>query len=126
MQGITLDTGALIALQNRAKRMRTILKAAQQKNVDITVPAVVLLEWWREGFGRSHHDILEPMKVEPTTKSLAMIAGVALTRIHVSLVDAVVMASAAQRGDIVYTSDLPDLQALQSHFPSVRVLSASG
>jgi hypothetical protein len=55
-----------------------------------------------------------------------MIAGVALTRIQVSLVDAVVMASAAQRRDIVYTSDLPDLQALQSHFPGVRVLSASG
>jgi hypothetical protein len=37
-------------------------------------------------------------------------------------VDAVVMASAASRGDVVYTTDVTDLQALSPHFPSVRVL----
>jgi hypothetical protein len=40
-----------------------------------------------------------------------------------SLADAVVMASAALRGGgIVYTSDVHDLQRLQRHFPTVRVL----
>jgi len=31
------------------------------------------------------------------------------------------MASAAQRGDVVYTSDVGDLQKLAEHFRAVRV-----
>jgi predicted nucleotidyltransferase len=38
--------------------------------------------------------------------------------------DAIVMASAAQRGDVVYTSDVPDLQLLARAFPEVRILGA--
>jgi hypothetical protein len=38
------------------------------------------------------------------------------------LVDAIVMASAAQRGDIVVTSDFDDLDQLRVLFPGVRVL----
>lgn len=40
-----------------------------------------------------------------------------------TVVDAIVMASAARRRDIVYTSDFGDLARLQSYFSSVRVLS---
>jgi hypothetical protein len=39
-----------------------------------------------------------------------------------SVVDAAVMASASLRGDVVYTSDMNDLMALQVFFPSVRLL----
>jgi hypothetical protein len=38
-------------------------------------------------------------------------------------VDALVTASAARRGDVVYTSDFEDLDRLRSYFPTVRVLS---
>jgi hypothetical protein len=38
-----------------------------------------------------------------------------------SVVDTAVMASAALRGDVVFTSDLGDLGRLQTHFPSVRL-----
>jgi len=38
------------------------------------------------------------------------------------VIDAIVMASAASRGDVVYTSDFDDLERLRSFFPSVRVL----
>jgi hypothetical protein len=37
-------------------------------------------------------------------------------------VDAIVMASAASRGDIVYSGDVEDLEALRGRFPNVRVL----
>jgi hypothetical protein len=37
--------------------------------------------------------------------------------------DAIVMASAAARSDIVYTSDYGDLVVLAARFPSVRVLT---
>jgi hypothetical protein len=39
-----------------------------------------------------------------------------------SLVDAVVMASAAARGDLVLTGDLGDLEKLGRAFPGVRLL----
>lgn len=37
-------------------------------------------------------------------------------------IDAVVMASAALRGDVVYSADIGDLTKFQEFFPSVRVL----
>ena len=39
-----------------------------------------------------------------------------------TVVDAVVMASAASRGDRVLTSDFDDLDRLRSYFPEVRLL----
>jgi hypothetical protein len=57
--------------------------------------------------------------------ALARIAGTALKATRGgNAIDAIVMASAAQRGDVVYTSDVPDLQALARSFPEVRVLGA--
>jgi predicted nucleic acid-binding protein len=119
--GITLDTGALIALERGAKRMRVQIKMASETATRITVPAPVLIEWWRTGFGRRHEDILAPMHIEPTTARMAKAAGAALTTINASVVDAAVMASAALRGDAVFTSDLDDLTQLQTHFPTVRL-----
>ena len=120
--GVTLDTGALIALERGKSIMSVRLKRAVAKGIRVTVPAVVLIEWWREGFGRRYQDLLAPMRVEPTTERIAKVAGAALTQLHgVSVVDAAVMASAALRGDIVWTSDLEDLSRLQVHFPAVRL-----
>jgi predicted nucleic acid-binding protein len=120
---ITLDTGALIALERRRQRMREIVERALQRDQRITVPADVVGEWWR---GRTdvRDAILESVDIEPLTGELAKIAGEALAAVKgATLVDAVVMASAALRGDVVYTSDVADLERLQKHFPGVRVLS---
>jgi len=38
-----------------------------------------------------------------------------------SAIDAIVMASAALRGDVLYTSHVEDLERLRSHFRAVRV-----
>jgi hypothetical protein len=68
--------------------------------------------------------ILESVEIEPLTSTLAKIAGEALAVIRsATVVDAVVMASAASRGDIVYSSDVGDLDKLRRHFPGVRVLA---
>ena len=122
-RGITLDTGALIALERGAKRMRVQVRIASETGTRITVPAPVLIEWWRAGFSRRHDDILAPMHIEPTTARIAKAAGTALTMIQASVVDAAVMASAALRGDAVFTSDLEDLTKLQAHFPNVRIFA---
>ncbi len=43
--------------------------------------------------------------------------------ITVPAIDAIVMASAARRGDLVSTPDLVDLESLRTYFPAVRVLA---
>jgi predicted nucleic acid-binding protein len=122
--GLTFDTGALIALERRKQRMRHVLERALAKDQPITVPADVVGEWWR---GRTDlgEAILASVDVEPLSVSLAKLAGEALAVIAgATLVDAVVMASAASRGDIVYSSDVEDLEKLRRVFPGVRVLRA--
>ena len=42
-----------------------------------------------------------------------------------TVVDAIVMATAAEKGALVYTSDFDDLIHLQSRFPNVRVLKTT-
>jgi predicted nucleic acid-binding protein len=121
--GITFDTGALIALERRRQRMRDIFEHALATDQPITVPACVVGEWWR---GRTdvREAILESVDVEPLTEALARLAGEALGSVKgATLVDAVVMVSAASRGDIVYSSDVDDLERLRRHFPGVRVLA---
>jgi len=123
INGVTFDTGALIALEGRDKRMRSVLLAAERDGLNVTVPAGVIVEWWR-GSARQR-GILAAVLVEPTTELLAKIAGEAIAAVPgATSVDALVMASAAQRGDVVYTSDLDDLDRLRKHFPAVRVLRA--
>lgn len=122
MTGITLDTGALIALERGRQRMKNVLERALAKDQPITVPAAVVAEWWRGRTDRREL-ILACVDVEPLTQAVAKVAGEALGAIEpATLVDAIVMASAAARGDVVYSSDVEDLEALQRRFPSVRVL----
>ena len=80
-RGLTLDTGALIALEAGRLAMRKM---------------------------RSVH-------VEVLEKHVAMAAGIALGLVSRSTtIDALVMASAALRGDTVYTSDVGDLERLRA------------
>ena len=123
MTGITFDTGALIALERRRQRIKEVVERALERDQAITVPADVVGEWWR---GRTdlRDAILERVDVEPLTESLAKLAGEALGAVRgATLVDAIVMASAASRGDVVYSSDVEDLEKLRDYFPGVRVLA---
>ncbi len=122
MTGLTFDTGALIALERRRQRMAQIYRLAVEDGLPVTVPSAVVAEWWR-GRTDARETILRGLRVEALDDELARLAGEALAAVAGSTtVDAIVMASAARRGDIVYTADLGDLSRLQRFFPSVRVL----
>jgi predicted nucleic acid-binding protein len=121
-EGITFDTGALIALERRSSRARAIIRRATELKIRITVPTAVVCEWWR-GRNDARERIAAAVRVEPLSEPIARIVGEALASVRgATTVDAIVMASAAQRGDVVYTSDVDELQKLASHFRSVRVL----
>lgn len=122
MAGLTFDTGALIALERRRHRMRRVLAVAITDTVRVTVPVAVVAEWWRKRTDLAE-EILAAVDVEPMDDALAKRAGEAQAAVRgATAIDAIVMASAARRGDVVYTADFSDLSRLQGHFPSVRVL----
>jgi predicted nucleic acid-binding protein len=123
LRGLTFDTGALIGLERRHQRIARVYRAAVSDGLPVTVPASVIAEWWR-GRSDARELVLRGVRVEATTSVLARVAGEALAAVPgATVVDAVVMASAAQRGDLVYTADVVDLQRLQTFFPAVTLLA---
>jgi hypothetical protein len=122
----------LVALERRDRVALRVLERSRRTRARVTVPAPVLAEWWRDD-PRQHY-VRSLFFVEVTTEDIARRAGVALGRLHgdqqprrdraarVSAVDAIVMASAASRGDVVFTSDPSDLGRLLSSFPNVSIL----
>jgi predicted nucleic acid-binding protein len=118
--GLTFDTGALIALEKKRLSMARVYTTAQRNGVPITVPAVVIAEWWRAGAGRRFRErLLASVIVEDLTKRVAALAGEALGQVRglqpdKGTIDAIVLTSAWLRGDTIYTSDVSDLTAIRS------------
>jgi predicted nucleic acid-binding protein len=124
MAGLTLDSGVLIAFERADRRVIAHLKEAERRGAELTIPTAVVVEVWRGG-ARSARvaTLLESCVIEPLSEDLARRAGEALGSVKgASVVDAVVMCSAAQRGDRVLTSDFGDLDRLSAHVPGVRVV----
>jgi len=122
--GLTFDTGALIGLERRDRRIALVWAAALARKIEITVPTIVVAEWSRGQRGHVAR-ILDGVRIEALTLEIARSAGNALAEVGrkgASVADAIVMASAATRGDVVYTADFDDLQRFQRIFPGVRVL----
>lgn len=133
---MTLDTGALIALEaiaGGAAENRTAYKlaallarapSAAREPLIATTPAVVVGEWWRGQRGPAAKLLdTRRIRVEDVTRAIAERAGRVLAAIKVThraererllLVDAIVVVSAAERGDVIYTSDVEDLERLRA------------
>ena len=123
VQGVTFDTGMLVALERRKQRAWQIYRRAHERGAPITIPAPVLGEWWR-GRTELRVAICLSARIEPLTAPIARLAGEALAKIDdATTIDAFVMSSAALRGDVVYTGDVDDFEKLRAYFPSVRVLA---
>ncbi len=125
---VTLDTGALVAMERGKLRGTMLLRAAKEHRAQLLAISPVVAEWWR---GRS--DVRDRIKLAvtlvPFPVRAAEAAGVALGQLGgvkgraKMSIDVMVMAFAALYGGaLVYTSDVGDLQSLARHFPDVRVL----
>ncbi len=121
--GLTLDAGALIAIERRSAWMDFVLGEAIEDGRSVTIPAAALAEAWRDR--RSWplaHLLASGVVVEPLTEQLAKRAGELVGRVDgATTIDATVAVSAAQRADTVITSDPGDLQRLADDLRSIRV-----
>jgi predicted nucleic acid-binding protein len=119
---ITLDTGALVAIERRERRMLALMTHALEHGTRVTVPTCVVGEWWRGQRGPIAR-LLDAVVVEPLTITMAKLAGETIASVRgATLVDVVVVASAAQRGDLVFTSDFEDLSRIRdAAFRGVRL-----
>ena len=126
IRGITLDTGALVAIERRRQRGSHLLELAKQRLAVLSAPVPVVTEWWR-GRTDARERILDVVNIEPLSLAVAKLAGEALAKVpKSSAVDAIVMAFAASRGDVVFTGDKDDLERLRAFFPTVRVFGCGG
>lgn len=125
-RGITLDTGALVAIERRRQRGTQLLELARRRLAILSVPVPVVTEWWR-GRTDARERILDVVNIEPLSLAVAKSAGEALARVARSTtLDAIVMAFAASRGDVVFTGDMDVLERLRAFFPAVRILGCGG
>lgn len=121
---MTLDAGALIAIDRGNRDLFVLLRAAVRRNGVVTVPAPVLGQVWRDGSRQARMaSLLAACQIELTTEEMAKAAGVLLGRARRSdVIDALVVLGAARRGDDILTSDPDDLSALVAAQPTaVRI-----
>jgi hypothetical protein len=116
--GITLDAGALIALERGDGRMIALLSESVRQNRRFRVPAGVLGQTWRDGRRQSVFARFlraEEVTIVPLDAPMARAAGeLCGTKGTSDVIDASVVITARQHGDRIVTSDVSDLKRLDS------------
>jgi len=124
-QGLTLDTGALIAAEKRSPLFFGIVKRSLERRSVLTVPITVLAQAWRSGAVMVARAV-NACAVEPLTTRRAKAIGNLLGKSRtVDIVDASVVLGAVERRDAIVTSDPDDiarlLEALGEKLPIIRI-----
>lgn len=107
MDGVTYDTGALIAADRNDRRMWALHAGFLALEVSPTVPTPVLAEAWRGGSRQaSLARLLALCTIEPLTEDHAKAVGALAARAdNDDIVDATVVEGANRRHDAVVTSN---------------------
>lgn len=120
MAGLTLDSGALIAAERGDRRFWALWERAEQKDVDVTVPANVLAQVYRGSRSVVIVRLLRACVVEPVDEALARRIGEVCARSGVKdVVDVSVVVGAATRRDSIVTCDPEVLARVASHVRGV-------
>lgn len=125
MIGLTLDTGALIALDRNERAVTELLASALKRNYEIVVPAGVVAQAWRDGRRQARLARLlgsDGVEIEPLDDRRARAAGqlCGVRRTH-DVVDASVVLCARARKHRVVTSDPDDLRRLDPKLELIEV-----
>jgi hypothetical protein len=114
MDGITYDTGALVAAERNNRQMWALHAGYLAEEVIPTVPAPVLAEAWRGGSRQaSLSRLLRMCDTEPMSQDLARNAGVLAGKSeHDDIVDVAVVEGALRRRDAVVTSNAAHIRMI--------------
>jgi predicted nucleic acid-binding protein len=122
--GVTLDTGALIALESGSRRMAVLVEEALAGGSEVVIPAGVVAQAWRGGAAQAR--IARLLRASVTLivaldqrQALRIGARCAATGVT-DVIDISVALCARDRGHAVVTSDPGDIRAAD---PSLTVLS---
>lgn len=123
-EGLTLDTGALIALERGDPRLRALLRRATEHALMIAVPSGVVAQAWRGGARQARiAALLNDPRVEVTALDdlTARAVGITCGRTGTSdIVDAHVALVARQRSHAVVTTDPDNVARLD---PSLHIIA---
>lgn len=125
IQGITLDTGALIAVDRGDKRMVALLREALVQGRSVRVPSGVVGQAWRNGAKQAVLARLlrnEGLEIIPLDEHLARSCGELCGATGTSdVIDASVVILAKQTGGPIISSDSDDLRRLDPTATIVQV-----
>ena len=104
--GLTSDTGALVAAERDDRIMWSLHRAALRRGLPPTVPAGVLAEGWRGGPQANLSRLLKGCDIEDLTRVQVRAVGALAARAnHDDIVDVSVVEGAVRRNDAVVTSN---------------------
>jgi predicted nucleic acid-binding protein len=123
--GVTLDAGALIALDRGDRRMLVLTARARETAAQLTVPATALAQAIRRP---DQQVLLARLVRQPTTKVVpldrvdaAQVGRLLAASRTVDITDAHVVICARRSGQQVATSDPDDLRALDQGLPVIVI-----
>lgn len=125
VEGLTLDTGALIALERYNPDFRELLRKVRLRGIPISIPAGVLMQVWR-GTPRQHAIAVllteDNVELVPLDEIMAKAGGTLAAHCgHSDVVDLSVALCAADRGHHVVTSDPSDISRIDPKLPLIKV-----
>ena len=123
--GITLDDGALIALDFGDKRLIALLDRALAQRLKLRVPSGVVGQAWRDGriqVALARFLRIDEVEIVPFDDQLARACGELCGATETTdIIDASVVILARLRGDHIVTSDPRDLRRLDPACPIIPI-----
>lgn len=123
MTGLTLDTGALIAIESGSRRMALLVERAIATGAELAIPAGVIAQAWRGGARQVRIAKLLQLQVTSIVALDAKLAFRVGARCastgSADVIDVSVAICARDRGHPVVTSDPDDIAAID---PALRLV----
>ena len=114
--GLTLDAGALIAIERGNRRAIALLDRARERGLELAVPAAAIAQVWRADPAQHALHLLlgdEQVEVVALDRDEALRVGAMCSGSGVAdVVDVSVASCAARRGHAVVTTDPHDIAAV--------------
>lgn len=126
LTGLTLDTGALLALDHppKAPIMQARLEEVRRRGGSICIPVGAIAQAWRGSTQVRLARLIKASDVDvpPLTVTMARAIGMACGRTgHRDIVDVHVALCARERNHAIVTSDIDDLRLIDPELSLIRV-----